>query len=112
MSFKQLGVMGITPESDLYEVAGCMIRLALWPTEYLWDEVRPSFCICKYMLFNEYDILYVFSMALFLFSYFLVECDSLFYFVLSFAWSFAYVFVYTFSVLNSVLPFRCFLNML
>lgn len=28
--------MGVSRESDLYEVAGCMLRLVLWPTDTLW----------------------------------------------------------------------------
>ena len=29
--------LGITRQSDLYEVAGCMLRLAMWPTDILWN---------------------------------------------------------------------------
>lgn len=32
-------ILGVNRTSDLYEVAGCMLRLALWPTEMLWTEV-------------------------------------------------------------------------
>lgn len=28
-------ILGITDENDLYEAAGCMLRLALWPTDAL-----------------------------------------------------------------------------
>lgn len=28
-------VLGITDQDDLYEAAGCMLRLALWPTDAL-----------------------------------------------------------------------------
>ena len=28
-------ILGITEQDDLYEVAGCMLRLALWPTDAL-----------------------------------------------------------------------------
>mmetsp|Transcript_20249 Transcript_20249/g.29029 ORF Transcript_20249/g.29029 Transcript_20249/m.29029 type:complete len:528 (+) Transcript_20249:2-1585(+) len=31
--------LGIAAGDDLYEAAGCMLRLALWPTDALWDEV-------------------------------------------------------------------------
>ena len=31
--------LGIHADHDLYEVAGCLLRLALWPTERLWHEV-------------------------------------------------------------------------
>lgn len=32
-------ILGVNSSSNLYEVAGCMLRLALWPTESLWAEV-------------------------------------------------------------------------
>lgn len=32
-------ILGVNSTTDLYEVAGCMLRLALWPTELLWAEV-------------------------------------------------------------------------
>lgn len=32
-------ILGIGEKDDLYEAAGCMMRLALWPTEGLWEEV-------------------------------------------------------------------------
>ena len=28
--------LGVTEQDDLYEVAGCMLRLALWPTNKLY----------------------------------------------------------------------------
>ncbi len=28
--------LGMTRDSDLYELAGCMLRLVLWPTEAMW----------------------------------------------------------------------------
>jgi len=34
-SLKQ--ILGIDRESDLYETAGCMLRLAMWPTDRLWS---------------------------------------------------------------------------
>ena len=34
-----LSRLGITPTTDLYEVAGCMLRLAFWPSEKLWEDV-------------------------------------------------------------------------
>ena len=38
--------LGITDDTDLFEVAGCMLRLAMWPTEKLWNTldnmVKPS----------------------------------------------------------------------
>lgn len=30
-------------KEDLFEVAGCMLRLALWPTELLWQEVDKTY---------------------------------------------------------------------
>ncbi len=35
----QMKALGVDETSNLYEVAGCMMRLALWPTELLWQEV-------------------------------------------------------------------------
>lgn len=32
-------ILGVNSSTDLYEAAGCMLRLALWPTELLWTEV-------------------------------------------------------------------------
>lgn len=32
-------ILGVNETSNLYEVAGCMMRLAMWPTETLWQEV-------------------------------------------------------------------------
>lgn len=29
--------LGVTRQTDLYEAAGCMLRLAMWPTDTLWD---------------------------------------------------------------------------
>lgn len=31
-----LARLGVSASTDLYEVAGCMLRLAMWPTELLW----------------------------------------------------------------------------
>eukprot|EP01034_Spumella_vulgaris_P039292 gene39292-48544_t len=35
--------LGVQNGDDLFEVAGCMLRLAFWPTEYLWDEVNKIY---------------------------------------------------------------------
>jgi hypothetical protein len=37
--FRQSGLaeLGIDQHTDLFEAAGCMLRLAMWPTERLWD---------------------------------------------------------------------------
>ena len=35
----QMKALGVDETSNLYEVAGCMMRLAMWPTELLWQEV-------------------------------------------------------------------------
>ncbi len=32
-------ILGISEHSNLFEVAGCMLRLALWPTDFLFNEV-------------------------------------------------------------------------
>lgn len=34
--------LGITERSDLYEVAGCLLRLAMWPTDRLWAALDES----------------------------------------------------------------------
>ena len=36
---KDLLKLGITENSDLYEVGGCLLRLAMWPTDMLFNEV-------------------------------------------------------------------------
>ena len=38
-AYQQLLQLGITNNSNLYEVAGCMLRQILWPTKSLWDAV-------------------------------------------------------------------------
>lgn len=35
--------LGINDGTDLYEVAGCLLRLAMWPTEKLWTVLDSSF---------------------------------------------------------------------
>jgi hypothetical protein len=30
-------MLGVREDTDLYEVAGCMLRLALWPTDLMWQ---------------------------------------------------------------------------
>ena len=40
--FWDLDSLGVTSESDLIEVAGCLSRLALWPTPLLWSELKTS----------------------------------------------------------------------
>ncbi len=32
-------ILGVNKTSDLIEVGGCMLRLALWPTDFLFEEV-------------------------------------------------------------------------
>lgn len=34
--------LGITERSDLYEVGGCLLRLAMWPTDHLWAALDES----------------------------------------------------------------------
>lgn len=34
--------LGITNSTDLFEAAGCMLRLAMWPTERLWKALDKS----------------------------------------------------------------------
>lgn len=37
-----LADLGINSETDLFEAAGCMLRLAMWPTERLWKALDKS----------------------------------------------------------------------
>ena len=37
-----LARLGITAATDLFEAAGCMLRLAMWPTERLWRALDKS----------------------------------------------------------------------
>lgn len=37
-----LADLGISTETDLFEAAGCMLRLAMWPTEKLWKALDKS----------------------------------------------------------------------
>jgi hypothetical protein len=34
---------GIGRNDDLYRVAGCLLRLALWPTDYFWSKIDEAF---------------------------------------------------------------------
>lgn len=36
-------ILGVTEEHDLYEVGGCLLRLALWPTPYLWEQIDAKY---------------------------------------------------------------------
>eukprot|EP00428_Durinskia_dybowskii_P067971 CAMPEP_0170370138 /NCGR_PEP_ID=MMETSP0117_2-20130122/8355_1 /TAXON_ID=400756 /ORGANISM="Durinskia baltica, Strain CSIRO CS-38" /LENGTH=524 /DNA_ID=CAMNT_0010624901 /DNA_START=49 /DNA_END=1623 /DNA_ORIENTATION=+ len=46
-------ILGVNKSSDLYEVAGCMLRLALWPTETLWQEVSKQLIEFEHSLSDE-----------------------------------------------------------
>lgn len=35
--------LGIKPTDDLYELSGCFLRLALWPTREMWEEVDEKY---------------------------------------------------------------------
>jgi hypothetical protein len=37
-----LARLGISGDTDLFEAAGCMLRLAMWPTEKLWNALDKS----------------------------------------------------------------------
>lgn len=42
-AFKELRrILGITSSADLFEIAGCLLRLAVWPTEKLWKALDQS----------------------------------------------------------------------
>ncbi len=45
-----LNANGTDPSADLFEVAGCMMRLALWPTEALWDSVDKLYAQYEHTL--------------------------------------------------------------
>jgi hypothetical protein len=36
-------ILGVNASADLYEVAGCLLRLALWPTKELWHDIDESY---------------------------------------------------------------------
>jgi len=36
-------ILGVTEEHDLLEVSGCLLRLAFWPTNYLWEQVDTTY---------------------------------------------------------------------
>jgi hypothetical protein len=36
-------ILGVNASTDLYEVAGCLLRLALWPTDELWQDIDESY---------------------------------------------------------------------
>jgi hypothetical protein len=40
LQWEMNNLLGIGKDSDLFEAAGCMLRLALWPTEKLWSAVE------------------------------------------------------------------------
>lgn len=40
--------LGVTEQDDLYEVAGCMLRLALWPTNKLYYLISVVLLISLY----------------------------------------------------------------
>ena len=39
MAHHQMRDMGMKPETNLFEMAGCMLRLAMWPTEKMWEYI-------------------------------------------------------------------------
>ena len=43
LAHSQMQELGVTRTSDLFEVAGCLLRLALWPTDLLWREVEAYY---------------------------------------------------------------------
>eukprot|EP01038_Epipyxis_sp_PR26KG_P014109 gene14109-18930_t len=36
-------ILEVNENDDLFQVAGCMLRLALWPTPMLWDEIKKKY---------------------------------------------------------------------
>mmetsp|Transcript_18633 Transcript_18633/g.18726 ORF Transcript_18633/g.18726 Transcript_18633/m.18726 type:complete len:417 (+) Transcript_18633:77-1327(+) len=42
-AYKQMINIGITNDSNLYEVSGCMLRSIFWPTVTLWREMNQLF---------------------------------------------------------------------
>lgn len=44
LAHKQMAeLLGVNSSSNLVEVAGCMMRLAMWPTDQLWDLVDSEY---------------------------------------------------------------------
>ena len=39
MAHHQMRDMGMKSDTNLYEMAGCMLRLAMWPTEKMWEYI-------------------------------------------------------------------------
>ena len=39
MAHHQMREMGMKSDTNLYEMAGCMLRLAMWPTEKMWEYI-------------------------------------------------------------------------
>ena len=39
MAHHQMRDMGMKNDTNLYEMAGCMLRLAMWPTEKMWEYI-------------------------------------------------------------------------
>ena len=39
MAHHQMRDMGMKADTNLFEMAGCMLRLAMWPTEKMWEYI-------------------------------------------------------------------------
>ena len=48
--------LGITADTDLFEAAGCMLRLAMWPTEIFWNSIDNSMENQLKSLNNQFSI--------------------------------------------------------
>ena len=54
---KDLVTLGITEQSDLYEVGGCLLRLAMWPTDLLFEQIHElGRSVFKNILKDQNDV--------------------------------------------------------
>lgn len=55
LAHEQIVKQGVTAGSDLLEAAGCLLRLAMWPTQHLWDVVDKLIAEELYKLGSSVD---------------------------------------------------------
>jgi hypothetical protein len=42
VAHREMRALGVTNITNLYEMSGCLLRLAMWPTEKMWDYVDKT----------------------------------------------------------------------
>lgn len=42
VAHREMRALGVTNNTNLYEMSGCLLRLAMWPTEKMWDYVDKT----------------------------------------------------------------------